>query len=252
MRPLALASLLLLALAACDDGGAGTVGTPTPSPSPSATDTPTPTATPSAEPSPDERPIPPAWAAPIDQDLPSGDLADATLVPPDAQVTARVELPSAGGVPDQIAVAYAIGDDPFAAEHGFALWQRFAEPPAWSVVLAFVDAPEDGVLGIVVRGGDLTGDGHADVLTFEDTGGSGACGRWRVLATIDGDARQLFSKRTCDTDIALVPGALAMREAVYEPDDAHCCPSAFRTTTLEWDGTAFVETDVREEPAPNP
>jgi hypothetical protein len=254
VRRLALASLLLLALAACD-GGDAAVETPSPTPSASPSPTtppPTPSASPSPEPSPAERPFPPAWAAPIEEDLAPADLEDASLVPPGASLTARVELPAAGDVPDQVAVAYTIGDDPFAAQHGFALWQRFADAPAWSVVLAYVDAPARGVLGIDVQAEDLTGDGHDDVLTFEQTGGSGACGRWRVLATIDGDARELWSRRTCDTSVTLVAGALEMREAVYEPDDAHCCPSAFRTTTLEWDGERFVETDVREEPAPNP
>ena len=32
--------------------------------------------------------------------------------------------------------------------------------------------------------------------------------------------------------------------AVYRPDDAHCCPSAFRHVTFEWNGEAFERTDV--------
>jgi hypothetical protein len=253
LRPLLV--LVGFGLAACDGGGGTSPITPSPtapgSTESSAPGTPSPTASvsslsPTASPTP--RPIPPAWAAPVEADVAPEDLLDAQLVPPEATLTARVALPAGEAVADEVAVAYVIGSDPFAAEHGFAVWQRFPEPPAWSVVFAFVDAPEEGVLGIDVQGSDLTGDGHADAMTFEQTGGSGACGRWRVVATIAGDTAQVFSRRTCDTEIAIVDGALEMREAVFGPDDPHCCPRAFRYTTLEWDGSRFVETDVREEP----
>ena len=194
------------------------------------------------------RPIPPAWAIPIEDDLAPTELDDAELVPPDAELTDRVTLPAAGGVPDEVAVTYVIGDDPFAAEHGFAIWQRFADAPSWSVVFAYVDAPDEGVLGISVQTGDLTGDGHDDVLTFEGTGGSGACGRWRVIAASAEATDRLLQRRTCDTEILIADGTLEMREAVYGPEDPHCCPSAFRFTTLEWGGEQFLETAVREEP----
>lgn len=253
MRRLAATLLLAIALAACDgDNGTSAITSSPTSPGSSVTSstrTPSPTAsTPSTTVSPTPRPIPPAWASPIAEDVGPAELLDEQLVPPDATLTSRVTLPAGEAVPDEVAVAYVIGSDPFAAEHGFAVWQRFPEPPAWSVVFAFVDAPEEGVLGIDVQSGDLTGDGHPDAVTFEQTGGSGACGRWRVVATIAGDTSHVFSRRTCDTEIAIVGDALEMREAVYGPDDPHCCPRAFRYTTLEWDGSSFVETDVREEP----
>jgi hypothetical protein len=165
-------------------------------------------------------------------------------VPPDAQPTARVTLPEGGDVPEQVAVAYVIGDDPFAAEHGFALWQWFPDRPHWSVVFAFVDAVAEGVLGIRVDAGDATDDGHDDVLTFEETGGSGACGTWRVIVGDADDTRQVLLRRTCDAEFAISPGALELRMAVYRPDDAHCCPSAFRHVTFEWDGEAFERTGV--------
>jgi hypothetical protein len=40
-----------------------------------------------------------------------------------------------------------------------------------------------------------------------------------------------------------------VREAVYGPNDPHCCPSSFRVTSLAWDGTAFRETSTTTEPA---
>jgi hypothetical protein len=72
-----------------------------------------------------------------------------------------------------------------------------------------------------------------------------------LIALTEGDAAQVFRRSGCDTTIEPAgDGTLSMREAVFEPGDSHCCPSAFRTTTLEWDGSAFVATDVRESPAP--
>jgi hypothetical protein len=252
VRRLAIVSVLAVALAACGGedvaiGPTGETGASPSSPSPTR-DSPSPTETPSGSPSPSARPFPPAWAMPIEDDVEPHELDDGELVPPGAELTDRVTLPAGGGLPDQVAVTYVIGDDPFAAEHGFAIWQRFADAPPWSVVFAFVDAPEEGVLGISVQTGELTGDGHDDVLAFEQTGGSGACGRWRVIAATPEGTDRLLQRRTCDTEILVADGALEMREAVYEPDDPHCCPSAFRFTTLEWDGERFAPTHVREEP----
>lgn len=234
-------------LSACGDG---TTASPTSSSSPSASPSASrsPSSSPSPSTSPEPRPIPPAWAQPIDEDLAPEDLSDEALVPPGARLTDRVTLAAAGALPDQVAVAYVVGDDPFAAEHGFAIWQRFPDTPAWSVVLAFVDAPDEGVLGIRVQAGDVTADGHDDVLTFEETGGSGACGTWRLVAAGADGTDQRMKRRTCDAELVIAGGALELREAVYEPSDAHCCPSTFRYTTLEWNGREFVETDVVVEP----
>jgi hypothetical protein len=248
VRRLPFLVLVAVLLSACRQGENTATPTSSSSPSGSPSASPSISPSPSASPSPEPRPIPPAWAQPIDEDLEPEDLADGALVPPGARITDRVTLAAAGGLPDQVAVAYVVGDDPFAAEHGFAMWQRFPEAPAWSVVLAFVDSPHEGVLGIRVQAGDLTGDGHDDVLTFEETGGSGACGTWRVMAAAADGTDRLMKRRTCDAELVIAGGALELREAVYEPGDAHCCPSAFRYTTLEWDGREFVETDVVVEP----
>lgn len=253
MRRLPLVLVFAAALAACDEGG--TVTGPTARPSPtvtsgsSETPTPEPTVTTSPEPSLNPRPTPPAWAAPIDEDVDPGILEDQALVPPDAQLTDRITLPAASGIPDGVAVTYVLGPDPFAAEHGFALWQRFDEAPAWSVVFAFVDPPRAGILGIRLETGDLTGDGHPEILVFEDRGGTGACGTWRVIGPAPGGAGEVFRRTTCDTQIRIAGDALEVREAVFEPGDPHCCPSAFRRSTLRWDGFRFRETDSVIEPA---
>jgi hypothetical protein len=129
------------------------------------------------------------------------------------------------------------------------VWERFPDPPAWSVVLAYVDEPADEVLGIRLQTGDLTGDLHDDVLAFEDMGGTGGCGRWRVLAASAAGTEAVFQEHTCDTQISIVGGTIEVREAIFEPEDPHCCPSSLRTSTLEWGGERFVETSSRVDGA---
>ena len=53
-------------------------------------------------------------------------------------------------------------------------------PSRGEPVFGLLDPPERGVLELHALIGDATGDGSPDALTFEDTGGSGACGTWRV------------------------------------------------------------------------
>jgi len=177
-----------------------------------------------------------------------GDVPLASLVPPGAQVTSvwRPSTP-AGGL-SQIAVAWTRGGDPFAAEHGFEVWQAFPDKPAWRVVYAFTDAPGSGVLGVRFDAGDLTSDGLPDLLSFEDVGGSGACGVWRVVESTPGSAAQILRRKTCDTQMQIAGGTLRIRSAVYRTGDAHCCPSAYRTTTLGWSQTGW--TVIARETAP--
>jgi hypothetical protein len=105
------------------------------------------------------------------------------------------------------------------------------------------------VFGIRVDQGELTGDANADVLSFEDVGGSGACGTYRVIAISAGDASEILRRDSCDTQIAIVGGDLRIREAVFRAGDPHCCPSAFRESTLRWNGTSWEK--VSSEVVPN-
>lgn len=242
-------------LAACDRGDGAE-----PSTAPSQRPTHTPQATASSShvespsPSPSGGPSP---TAPPQLDLPddapttlaeprsAADLAGdgyLDLVPADATVTDATHLTTPDDPIDQITVAWRRGEDVFAPELGLVVWQRFDGDPAWRAVHAFTDEPSSGVLGLEVATGDLTGDGIADLLTVEHLGGSGACGRWRVIAPSPGGAEEVFRKQACDAEIAIAGGALEIREAVFAPDDPHCCPSALRVSTLEWDGGAFVRT----------
>ena len=259
MRASLLASLLLLA--ACGDtdvaGPAETAATSSATSAPSSPPTSSsvsPSNPPSFEPTPQ-----PDLQLPVDAPTLVDDPADvarvsagdlAPLVPPRAEITFTALQTTPQDPIDQVALAWRRGADAFAATHGVVVWQRFGGPE-WRALYAFTDRPRAGVLGITLEPGDLTGDGIADLLTLEHTGGTGACGRWRVVATDPGGATEIFRRDACDTEMAIADGDLRIREAVYEPGDPHCCPSAFRVTTLRWDGEEWVETSSETQPVPS-
>jgi len=250
MRRLAILSTLLVVATSC-----GVESAPVPSPtrtveptatppSPTLTATATPTLTPS-----------PIVDVPVDapttyarrQAADKVPIAD--LVPDGAEVTMPWRLPPTPGLVPQIALAWTRGVDPFSSEHGFELWQLFLDAPPWRVVYAFTDPPSKGVFGVQFDVGDVTGDAIPDVLTFEDKGGSGGCGVWRVVRSGAGFATPIFRRSTCDTEIELASGTLRIRAAVYEPGDSHCCPSRFRITTIRWEGNGWTVVDRVVTPA---
>ena len=126
----------------------------------------------------------------------SGDLGP--LVPPGASYENRstIEDPF-----EQIALTWSDGVPP-EGRNGLIVWQR-SEDGTWRAVYAFTDPARRGVFGIRVDTGDLTGDAIPDILSFEDVGGSGACGTYRVIATTVGDASEIFRREACDTQIAI-------------------------------------------------
>ncbi len=267
MRPrLAIACAVLAptwALAAC--GGRAVHPPPPPSPSPTAaTSSPSPTATtgaPTEEPSITPSPTPTIepdlqlpHGAPTEfgDDLAAADLPLERIAPPGASVGGSWSgsLASPAGPPRTQAVAFAWsrGRDPFAPQTGFEVWHRTGDPRRpWIAVYAFTDRPSSGVLGVRFETGDLTGDRSPDALTFEGTGGSGACGTWRVVSMAT--ASELYARQICDAEMRISDGDLLIREAVFAPGDAHCCPSAYRITTLAWDGSGWRVEDRHEERA---
>ena len=250
MRRLATFSILLVLATSC-----GVESAPVPSPTrtvePTAT-SPSPTLTATATPSLTPSPV---VDVPVDAPTTYASLQApdkvpvADLVPLGAEVTTARRLPPTAALAPQIALAWTRGVDPFSSEHGFELWQAFPDRPHWRVVYAFTDPPSEGVLGVRFDVGDVTGDAIPDVLTFEDKGGSGGCGVWRVVRSGAGFATTIFRRSTCDTEIELASGTLRIRAAEYEPGDSHCCPSRFRTTTIRWDGDGWTVVDRVVTPA---
>jgi hypothetical protein len=170
------------------------------------------------------------------------------LVPPGASIGMREVQATPLDPLDQIVLTWNRGDDPFGGEWGLVIWHPTAD--GWRAVYGFTDAPRKGVLGVALRGSDdVTGDGLPELLTLEEQGGSGSCGTWRVISPSAAGADELLRSSTCDTELRLTDGTLQRREAVFAPGDPHCCPSAYRTTTYEWDGSRFRRTSSSTEPA---
>jgi hypothetical protein len=136
-------------------------------------------------------------------------------------------------------------------ESGLEVWEHVdaAEGGPWRVAYAFTDGAGSAVFGVRFETGDVTRDGSPDVLSFEDLGGSGACGIWRVIQMRVGAVHEIFRRQTCDTIVLISSGDLRTRSAVYAPDDAHCCPSAYRSRTLRWNGADWDVLERTTEPA---
>jgi len=224
MRRAIGAAVVVVLAAGCSAGS----GTPEPHATPSS-GTPSPVGVPSG--------TPPSFERDVDASL----VPSERLVPTGATVS-DVWYATAGGSSILVAYARPTGD-PLHEEHGLVVWRRFpgsSEP--WRPLLGLRDPPARGVIQIRATIGDVTGDGSPDALTFEDTGGSGVCGIWRVL---DLAANAIVLRRkTCDTTIDLSSASvgLTVREAIYTPGDAHCCPSATKVSVLAYDGSSAWST----------
>lgn len=174
---------------------------------------------------------PPSFA----QDVDAADLPADELVPDGTMPTDMWPAISPSGSQFALIAFATPSDDPFRQARGFVVWRRFADAPPWRAVYGLSDPADAGVLAIRALIGDATGDGSPDAITFEDTGGSGACGTWRVL-DLAANA-QVFKRKTCDTtiDLSSDPVGLVVREAVFDQGDAHCCPSATKISILTFD-----------------
>jgi hypothetical protein len=231
MRRLGEVAAIVL-LAAC----AGT-GVSTPSTSPPASGT-RPSGS-SPAPAPEET---------LDLDVGAADLPIEDLLPEGAELAGS--WIAAGGAKEAVLVAWSRpSSDPFAVARGYAAFRREAELGQWWVVYRREIARRAGVLGVTAITADVTGDGAEDALVLEETGGTGACGTYRVIDLQAGEA--IFERSVCDTriDPSSRPRGLSIRTAVYGPDDPHCCPSAFRTTVLVYEDGSWSRGSVSTEPA---
>ena len=240
--------MLLLVLAACSSGDPtppATSGGPT-SATPTVTATVTASVTESpASPTPTVEPVilPPGVPATYRRDDDQANLPLERLVPPGVEITGT-------WFPDRetLIVTWGAGDDPFRREQGVVVWRRTGSDPPWVATYAFLDPPKAGVLGVQVDTGDVTGDGHPDALVFENTGGSGVCGTWSVIALSPEGDGPTYTKDLCDASVEMStrPVGLRLVESIFGPTDPHCCPSGVRTSILQWNGSRWRVTS-REE-----
>jgi hypothetical protein len=229
MRRLFLATVLLV-LVACSSAGDGS-----------------PTIASAATPSPYPSDLPDGLPPSFGEAVGPGDVPAAALVPLKAQVTGSWQASTSAG--DVIVVAWEMpGGDPFRTDRGIAAWRRFDDGgapwrPVWGRDYPTGRAP---VQNLTAQVADVTGDGSDDAVILAETGGSGACGTTSVVDLATGSI--VYRSTGCDrtVDPNADPAGLMIREAVYQPGDAHCCPSKVRTTVLVDDGgtweTASSET----------
>jgi hypothetical protein len=177
------------------------------------------------------------------RDVAPPDLRPEDLVPSGADVTGEWFALTRDGV--VVLVAWVEPGSDFARlPRGFAVWRRHAASPPWRVDLVERHDAADGIQDIHLSTSDLTGDGSDDALVFEGLGGSGACGVWLVIDLARGE--ETYRRRICDGRIDPTPTGspgLVLTESVYRQGDAHCCPSAMRSTTLTWTGKDWRVTD---------
>jgi hypothetical protein len=177
----------------------------------------------------------------FDRDVPAGDVPTDALVPSDTEVTGSWYATTSAG--EAIVVAWAEPGTDLVVARGVAVWRRFDDGGApWRPVYGVAYPKNAGVYAITTVIGDVTGDTSEDALVFAVTGGSGGCGTYDVLDLASGT--QVFDEQVCDTQItpSADPAGITVIEAVYAPDDPHCCPSATRTTVMTYgdDGTWHV------------
>jgi hypothetical protein len=172
----------------------------------------------------------------FEDDVPSGDVPVAALVPLQTNVIGSWYLGSADG--EAIVVAWeAPGPDPIFAPRGVVVWRRYDDGGApWRPIYSDEYVEDRQVLGVLVRTGDMTGDGSDDVLIDGVSGITSNCGSYALVDVVDAEA--VFTREGCDLTIEPVddPVGLEISESVFRPGDAHCCPSATRTVVLTYAG----------------
>jgi hypothetical protein len=162
------------------------------------------------------------------------------LMPQFATGTAK-HLAASGGAPAQIVVDWSRNvrrpGRAQSLEQGLIVWQR--DPTGWDV--AYRHNYPNG-LTRELDFGDVTGDGHEDILLIEARG-SGYCGPRQVLATVDGRVERLFRRYLCEGRAKIELGDLLFEVPVgrcpYRQGSAHCY-GGWRRVVMRWRGRRLV------------
>jgi hypothetical protein len=169
------------------------------------------------------------------------------LIPGDAEVVQSWSIPAGGGIAPQVAIAWQRTGlvSSSMSTSGLVIWQRVRQTRDWRLAYS-LGFPVNRVSGVYARAGDVNGDRHADLLLFEDMGGSAGCGVYRLLASVRGRFEQLLVRRGCldNTLIRIRGGSLVMYDGlVRDPrtlNQIHCCWTTWLRTTLRWRGPKLV------------
>jgi hypothetical protein len=177
------------------------------------------------------------------------------LAPPRAEMRV-VTLPAGGRAPEQLFVTWnrtvrgrpTVPTPEEVSEQGVLLWQVSTIGPrsVWRVVYGRRLAPDDYVS---VDAGDISGDGHPEVM-FSGLQGSGGCGVTRLLVTTEQGVKEALRHENCETRSELSSGLFHLRDPVgrcpYREAGAHCY-GGVRDTQMRWNGRRLmtVRTVVR-------
>jgi hypothetical protein len=168
------------------------------------------------------------------------------LAPARASIETKL-IPASGGEPEQIVVSWSrqTRTEPdqiperFAMQQGVLVWER--QRAAWHLVYRYRTRNEFAAFTIA----DVNGDGHPDILIADETGGSGPCADWHLLATLRGEVRELLHVFPCEGGARLIRGGLEVDREIGpcphgDGGTAHCY-GGVRSTFRRWRGTQLVE-----------
>jgi hypothetical protein len=164
-------------------------------------------------------------------------VAKTSLVPRGANVLAERRLSD-----DQRVLTWSMGghaEDPASALYGVTIVEGKTQ-------LYSHRAPR-GALRISVEPGDFNADGRQDVLVFDDTDGSGACGDYRAVLTGSGTAHAALTLPLCE-DLGTIHArrrgllfSIGKRKDPRTSDQIHCCYLAVARTLRRWNGTRWLD-----------
>jgi hypothetical protein len=194
--------------------------------------------------------LPPGLPPSFGDDVGPGDVPAAALIPLGAEVTGSWDASTSVG--EAIVVAWSLpGPDPFRLDRGIAAWRHLDDGgapwrPVWGQAFPARREPLQNLTADVA---DVTSDGSADAVVSAEVGGSGACGSVFVVDLATG--QRIYRSAGCDRIVtpSVDPVGLSVREAVYKPGDAHCCPSAVRTTVLVYADGSWQTASSTTSPA---
>jgi hypothetical protein len=161
-------------------------------------------------------------------------------VPVGAVVLRKLALPAKAGIPEQRVVTWQLGGKPEEAGSGFygvSIWEGRRQ--------LYAHRAPKGAVNLSVETGDFTGDGHDDVLVFDDLG-RGIC-VYRALTTGAGSVRQVNAGHLCDSD-----GSIHLRDRglLISVPSKKCCHIYVRRTLKRWKGGRLVTVSSKLERVP--
>jgi hypothetical protein len=130
---------------------------------------------------------------------------------------------------------------------GLTLWTQTPFTPAdyqapWKGVAIPLLGLAPGAPNMRVALGDVTSDGHPDVLVEQYPHTNHGCGPHEVVATLaHGRSWRIFRANLCETTLRGSRGLLALDLPYYVDGDSVCCWSKIEKVRLRWNGLRFVK-----------